>query len=115
MGVAMYLTRDAIESTLRQAATLAPGSTFAMSFMLPLDLVDADERPGIEAAARGARAAGTPFVSFFTPAEMLALTRDAGFRHVEHVSAADLAERYFAGRSDGLHPSSGEHLLIART
>ena len=48
-------------------------------------------------AAKGARASGTPFISFFTPAEMLALAREAGFREVRHVSAAALAERYFAG------------------
>ena len=45
-------------------------------------------RPGLERAAQGARASGTPFISFFTPAEMLALAREAGFREVEHVSAA---------------------------
>lgn len=34
-----------------------------------------------------ARANGTPFISFFTPPEMLALAREAGFREVRHVSA----------------------------
>jgi O-methyltransferase involved in polyketide biosynthesis len=29
-GVTLYLTRDAIAATLRQIATLAPGSTLAM-------------------------------------------------------------------------------------
>jgi methyltransferase (TIGR00027 family) len=38
-GVSMYLSRDAIASTLRPVAALAPGSTFAMTFMLPLELV----------------------------------------------------------------------------
>ena len=62
------------------------------------------------------RASGTPFISFFTPAEMLALARDAGFREVQHVSAATLAERYFAGRTDGLRPpSNSEELLVATT
>jgi methyltransferase (TIGR00027 family) len=112
-GVAMYLTKEAIAATLRQVAILARGTTFAMSFMLPLDLVEPEERPGIQAAERGARAAGTPFISFFTPPEILALARDAGFKDVRHVSAVHLAERYFAGRDDGLRPSSGEELLVA--
>ena len=51
-------------------------------------------------AAKGARASGTPFISFFTPAEMLALARDAGFREARHVSAAELAERYFKDRPE---------------
>jgi methyltransferase (TIGR00027 family) len=114
-GVAMYLTKEAIAATLRQVAMLARGSTFAMSFMLPLDLVEPQERHGIEAAERGARAAGTPFISFFAPPEILALAREAGFKDVEHVSAAHLTERYFAGRRDGLRPSSGEELLVATT
>src|SRR4029453_18021182 len=100
-GVSMYLTKDAIIATLRQVAALAPGSTLAMSFMLPIELTDPEVRPGIERAAEGARANGTPFISFFTPAEMLTLAREAGFGEVRHVSAAMLAERYFASRTDG--------------
>jgi len=115
-GVSMYLTRDAITATLHKIATLAPGSTLAMSFMLPIELLDPDVRPGVERAAEGARASGTPFISFFTPAEMLALARDAGFKDVQHVSAAMLAQRYFAGRTDGLRPpNNSEELLLATT
>jgi methyltransferase (TIGR00027 family) len=115
-GVSMYLTQEAIAATLRQVAGLAPGSTLVMSFMLPIELADPDVRPGIEAAARGARANGTPFISFFTPEQMLALARGAGFRHAEHVSAASLAERYFSARSDGLRPpNNSEELLVATT
>lgn len=115
-GVSMYLSREAIVATLRQVAALAPGSTFAMSFMLPIELTDPEVRPGIERAAAGARANGTPFISFFTPAEMLDLARDAGFKDVEHVSAAALADRYFAGRTDGLRPpNNSEELLVGRT
>lgn len=114
-GVAMYLTRDANTELLRQAATLAPGSTLALSFMLPLELIEPDERPGIEAAARGARANGTPFVSFFAPDELLDLAREAGFKTVQHISAKQLTDRFFAGRADGLRPSSGEEILLATT
>jgi methyltransferase (TIGR00027 family) len=115
-GVSMYLTKDAVAATLRQVAALAPGSTLVMSFLLPLELADPDVRPGLEAAAKGARASGTPFISFFTPSEMLALAREAGFRAVQHVSAATLAQRYFAGRADGLRPpNNAEELLVAST
>jgi hypothetical protein len=33
----------------------------------------------------------------------------------QHMSGTLLAERYFAGRTDGLRPSSGEDLLVATT
>ena len=115
-GVSMYLTRDAIMATLRQVAGLAPGSTFAMTFLLPLELADPEARPGLQLAEKGARASGTPFISFFTPAEMLALAREAGFRNAWHVSAAELAQRYFADRADGLRPpNNSEELLVATT
>jgi O-methyltransferase involved in polyketide biosynthesis len=114
-GVSMYLTTDANAATLRQVAGLAPGSTLAMTFLLPADLLDGADRAGLLETEKRARAAGTPFISFYTPAEMLALARDAGFRDARHVSGTVLAERYFADRTDGLRPSTGEDLLLATT
>jgi methyltransferase (TIGR00027 family) len=112
-GVSMYLTRDANLATLRQIARLAAGSTLAMTFLLPLDLIDEPERSQHAAVYERARAAGTPFVSFFTPDEMVALAHEAGLREAQHVSTADLTARYFAERSDGLKPASGESILVA--
>jgi len=115
-GVSMYLTLDTVVATLRQVASLASGSTFAMSFMLPIEMADPELRPGFERAAEGARSAGTPFISFFTPGDMLQLAREAGFRQAEHISAAALAQRYFADRADGLRPpGNAEELLVATT
>jgi methyltransferase (TIGR00027 family) len=114
-GVSLYLTRDAIMATLRRAAGLAPGSTFAMTFVLPMERADPEIRPGLELATKGARAAGTPFLSFFAPEEMLAMAREAGFREAQYVAAADLAKRYFAGRTDGLRLLNAEEFLVART
>lgn len=115
-GVSMYLTREAIAATLRKVASLASGSTLAMSFLLPVELNDPEVRLGMERAIEGARANGTPFVSFFTPTEMLTLARDAGFGEVRHISAAMLAQRYFAERKDGLRPpNNSEEFLVATT
>ena len=114
-GVSMYLSKDATAATLRQLAGLAPGSTLAVTFLLPRDLLDDADRAGLQAADQGARASGTPFVSFYAPQEMLAMAREAGFADVRHVSGASLGERYFAGRSDGLRPSSGEDFVVATT
>jgi len=115
-GVSMYLTKGAIAATLRLIAALAPGSMLAMTFLLPLEFADPEVRPGLQLAEKGARASGTPFISFFMPTEMLALAREAGFREVQHVSAATLAQRYFAGRTDGFRPpNNSEELLVAMT
>jgi len=113
-GVTMYLTRDATAVTMRQIAQLAAGSTLAMTFLLPMELLDPADRAGLEMSQKGARASGTPFISFYTPADMLALAREAGFKEVQHVSGVSL-QRYFADRPDGLRPSSGEDWLLATT
>ncbi|MGF6374256.1 methyltransferase (TIGR00027 family) [Paraburkholderia sp. RAU6.4a] len=115
-GVSMYLTKEANAATLREVAGLARGSTFAMTFLLPLEMADPDVRPGLEMAEKGARASGTPFISFFMPQQMIAMGREAGFDDARHVSAADLTQRYFAARTDGLRPpGNAEELLVANT
>jgi methyltransferase (TIGR00027 family) len=114
-GVSMYLTREANAATMRQIAALAPGSTLAMTFMCPMELADAADRPARGWAEAGARAAGTPFVTFFSPEEIVAFARENGFKQARHVSAAMLNERYFAGRSDGLRTANSEELVVAST
>ncbi|AHB07933.1 MULTISPECIES: class I SAM-dependent methyltransferase [Pandoraea] len=115
-GVSMYLSREANAATLREVSSFAPGSTLAMTFLLPLEMADPDVRPGLEMAEKGARASGTPFISFFTPDAMMAFALENGFHDARHISAAALTERYFANRTDGLHPPrNAEELLIATT
>ena len=112
-GVSMYLTREANAATLRELATLAPGSTVAMTFTLPLDLIDERDRQGWIFSEQGARNSGTPFISFFSPGEFIGLARAAGFTDVRHVAGSDLGDKYFDGRADGLRMSTGEDFLIA--
>ena len=114
-GVSMYLTKDATAATLRQVAQLPAGSTLAMTFLLPTELLDEADQPGYQAAQEGVRRSGTPFISLYTPDEMLTLAHDAGFTRAEHISSHDLSARHFADRADGLHPSSGEDFLVATT
>lgn len=114
-GVSMYLTRDAIAAMLRQIAGLSPGSVLAMTFIPPLESAKPQECSGRLAAEKGAKASGTPFLSFFTPSEMLELAREAGLTKIQHISGATLARRYFARESDGPQLASSEEMLIATT
>ncbi|PWT86331.1 MAG: SAM-dependent methyltransferase [Proteobacteria bacterium] len=109
-GVSMYLTKEANVATLRQLTALAAGSTFAMTFMLPLELVEPDGRRLTAMAMKK-----PAFISFFAPTDMLTLAREAGFKDAEHVSAAMLTRRYFGGRTDGFRPLNREELLVAST
>jgi len=115
LGVSMYLTKDANAATLRQLASLAPGSTLIMTFAPPLVLLDEQDRDARMAAEQGARASGTPWLSSFAPQEILTMARHAGFKDASYVSAAMLNERYFAARTDDLRTSPGEELLVATT
>lgn len=96
-------------------AELAPGSTFAMTFILSLDLLPPQERSVLEFVMKRASEAGTPFLSLFSPPEILAMANEAGFKESQYVSANDLYQRYFASRSDGLNAGTAEAFLVART
>ncbi|MEV6426248.1 class I SAM-dependent methyltransferase [Nocardia sp. NPDC051463] len=112
-GVSMYLTKETNIATLRQIAKLAPGTTLATTFMVPLELVGPEEQQLRRYVEQGARASGTPFISFFGPDEIVALAEDAGFAATQHISTSDIDRRYFADRADGLHPTESEQILVA--
>jgi methyltransferase (TIGR00027 family) len=113
-GVSMYLTKEAIEATLQQIATFAPGSTFAMTFLLPPEPATST-KPARRSSAKKETRSRKPFISFFTPQEMLDMARKAGFKEARHLSGTTLTERYFPNRPDSLPSSSAEEMLIATT
>ena len=55
-GVSLYLTREANIATMRQIAALASGSTLAMTYIVPPELADPEERPKLDVAIKGTRA-----------------------------------------------------------
>ncbi len=112
-GVTLYLTKEAILETLSNLTRLAPGSTVAIAFYLPIGLLDQEDRPMQEIANRGAEASGTPFVSFFPVQEVEGLAREMGLKNIQTVSTQDMTEWYFKGRTDHLLPASGEYFLVA--
>ena len=114
-GVSLYLTTEANNSALHQIATLSAGSTLAMTFYLPIEMLDEEDRPMQEIAEKGAREAGTPFKSFFTPNELLVMANEAGFKEAKTISTKDLERSYFINRTDNLVPASGEVFLVATT
>lgn len=114
-GVSLYLTKEANLSMLQQIATLASGSKLAMSFYLPMDLIDKEDQFLQQLAEKGAREAGTPFVSFYTPDDIITLALEAGFREVKTISTKDIEQLYFMNRNDDLLPASGEVFLLAST
>jgi methyltransferase (TIGR00027 family) len=114
-GVSLYLSKEANLDTLQQMAKLAPGSTFAMTFMLSLDLLEPAERSTMEFVMKRAQEAGTPFLSLFSPSEILMMAKESGFKASQYVSADVLYKKYFASRSDGLRAGNAEAFLVTAT
>jgi methyltransferase (TIGR00027 family) len=114
-GVTLYLTKEAITDTLKKMTLLAPGSTVAIAFYLPLEQLDEEDKPMQEMAIKGAAASGTPFISFFSIEEIMKLAVEIGLKDIQIISTKDMTEKYFKGRSDNLVPASGEFFLVAKT
>ena len=113
-GVTLYLTRAAIIETLHHMAGLATGSVVAISFYLPLELLEKEDQPMQEMANKGAQKSGTPFISFFSPEEIIAIAKESGLNNTALISTQDMKDLYFKNRIDGLSPASGEVFLLAR-
>ncbi|WP_438022961.1 class I SAM-dependent methyltransferase [Sorangium sp. So ce233] len=93
-GVAVYLTREAVEATLRLTAALsAPGSRIALTYgMFP----DDDLPAWSERLLRGAfRSLGEAIRAPLTRDAMHELLARAGFRVLSDESAVDWAARYW--------------------
>ncbi|WP_322544980.1 class I SAM-dependent methyltransferase [Elizabethkingia miricola] len=113
-GVTLYLTRSAIKETLQHMVSLAAGSVVIISFYLPVELLEKEDQPMQEMANKGAQQAGTPFISFFSPEEVIAIAKESGLKNTNLVSTEDIKDLYFKNRTDGLSPASGEVFLLAR-
>jgi methyltransferase (TIGR00027 family) len=115
IGVSMYLTTEAILAMMRQIVALPAGSTFAMSYLLTMDLIPARERLVREWAEKGARQSGTPLISFFSPSQMINMALQVGFKDAKNISGSYFDKCYFGNRTDGLHPAMSEEILVATT
>ena len=113
-GVTQYITRSALAATMRDVASLAEGTTFVCTFVLPFDLIPAAERQLRTVTEERAVERGAPWISFYQPEEVLAAADAAGFVAVDHVSAAAWDDAWFRMRPDDLHPAAGEHAIVAR-
>ncbi|HTL99319.1 MAG TPA: class I SAM-dependent methyltransferase [Holophagaceae bacterium] len=100
LGVTMYLTEEAIDAVLRLAAGFPAGSAMILTFAQPDDGSDATRTGLADKAAQ----AGEPWIARFTPRQMEARLRDAGFSSVFFLSPEEAANRYYRDRTDGLPP-----------
>jgi methyltransferase (TIGR00027 family) len=111
LGVVMYLTREAIATTLRTLAGAAPGSGIVLTYLQAPGYLDEDSLVLFKIMEPLVAQVGEPFREGFAPAEFEALVRDCGHTVDENVTPEDLETRYFAGRKDDLRPYTLERIL----
>jgi methyltransferase (TIGR00027 family) len=97
LGVTMYLTEPAIDTTLRCMAKFPRWSEAVMTFhQQPLSQSSAESQ-----LADLVSEAGEPFLSYFTPENFKVKLLEAGFRKVELLTPL-LSAQYFHGRENSL-------------
>jgi methyltransferase (TIGR00027 family) len=106
LGVVPYLTLTAFRATLGVIAQLPAGSGVSFDYAVAPESLSAVGRKAFDALAERVAAAGEPFQLFFTPEEMEAELRRAGFGRCEQLDSDRLNELYFKDREDGLKLSA---------
>jgi len=113
-GVAPYLTAPAIASTLRTIGEGAAGSEVVLSYRAEDSVLDEVGKEFVRIYAPLAASVGEPLQPGWPVMEIERVISRAGLKVVDHPARADLQQRYFADRTDGLRPFNAETLVTAR-
>jgi methyltransferase (TIGR00027 family) len=113
LGVTMYLEEEAVISTLRWIASLAPGSGVVFDYGVIPSLLSPRERKAVETLSARASEHGEPWKSLFDPASVTEMLRGMGFSELEDLGPEQLNERYLSRRLDGLRKSGVSRLVCA--
>jgi methyltransferase (TIGR00027 family) len=113
LGVTIYLTREAVVSTLDFIAGVRE-SEVVFDYAEPFENYLADRRAVIMAIAESAAARGEPWLSLFDPVEMTELLRGKGFRTIEDLGLAGLSERFYGSLKQGIRVGPGGHVVRAQ-
>src|SRR5256886_3360098 len=104
IGVTMYLTVEAIRSTLATIATCAPGTRIVMTYNQPLSALHGIALELDSAIRTFATEAGEPFLSLFIPQEIGAPLRESGVADIMDFGPEEAAPTSFSGRTEGRCP-----------
>jgi len=107
LGVTMYLTREAFESTVAFIGALPAGSGVTFDYAVERSELNVLERLALDHLERKVAAIGEPFQLFFRHAELSATMRRLGFTDLEDVGRDELNTRYLQNRDDGLRLKGG--------
>jgi methyltransferase (TIGR00027 family) len=113
LGVLVYLTKEAILSTLRYVASLPGGADIVFDYSNPTGSLSGDDAAAREAITTRVASMGEDFRSHFDTDELCAELGALGFRTIRDLGPPELAKRFLADSNDA--PYSGVHVLHAAT
>jgi O-methyltransferase involved in polyketide biosynthesis len=116
LGVAPYLTREAIAATLALIGGLPGGGEVVFDYSDPPATLGPDARAAQAQRAQAVAGAGEPFLTYFEPAELHAELAAAGLTGIDDLGPQALAARYFRpGAEPDPARTRGGHVLFAAT
>ena len=107
MGVSPYLTPEQVYNVLASVAGLAPGSVIVFDYRVATNLLNPIEQSIVAVSEQIFAAMGEPWLSQFHPETLVEELHGMGFAQVDNNDAADLNQRYFHRRKDGLQIAGG--------
>jgi methyltransferase (TIGR00027 family) len=115
LGVVSYLSNEDIFATLRSIAEVAPvGSIVVFNYADTNTFIPEKLSPQMKEFLKLLRTIGEPMkMSGFNPSSLAENLKNLGFRLQENLSPVNIEERYFKGRTDGLHAYEYGHIACA--
>ena len=102
LGVTMYLTSEAFESTVAFIGALPRGSGVTFDYAVERSELGFFEKLALDHLAKKVAGMGEPLQLFFRRPELAATMRRLGFAELEDVGRDELNARYLGRRADGL-------------
>jgi methyltransferase (TIGR00027 family) len=113
LGVTQYLSKDAVDLTLKFVLSLSKASEIVFTFVLTSDELSAAEQFGVVLLSAINRVRGEPWLTRYSPHQLKDYLIAMSFSKVLLFSAEDANERYFRGRGDGMAASNVEQMIRA--
>jgi methyltransferase (TIGR00027 family) len=113
LGVTQYLTENAFDRTLQFVLAMPRRSEIVFTFVLAANALPLAARLGVAFTASMSAARGEPWLTRFSPDQLVSKLKSIGFSEVTHFSTKAAISRYFQGRHDRFLPSRIEQLIRA--
>ncbi|OGO18620.1 MAG: hypothetical protein A2Z15_02260 [Chloroflexi bacterium RBG_16_50_11] len=104
LGVAPYLTEEAVFQTLREVASMAPESEIIFEYVLLDSLLNDEDRKVV--AGGKERGREELWLSQFAPILLMQQLKKIGFTEARDFGPEEASKLYFTGRTDELSPSA---------